>query len=204
MILVNDFLIFFFIWCNGYILIRPEKEDPKFNPNPHTFANNKIITFGGGGVRKLQIVPTRDICVFSSAILYLPVFVLIFFFSFIFFVLQVFTWVGLWKSHPTLCIPQILMSHIRSPSALTGNQSLSCIGYRKSKKSENSNGTLLVMCELGCPFLQIFRKSVQKLKRKKKLVRKIKTIQKGTCDKKKWSLLKYWWRRLKHLMERKI
>lgn len=122
--------------------------------------------------------------VFSSAILYLPLFVLIcFFFSIIFFVLQVFTWVGLWKSHPTLCIPQILMSHIRSPSALTGNQGVSCIGHRKSeswrffvKKKigsnsfyENSNGTLLVMCELGYPFLHIFRKSVQKLKRKKKI-----------------------------------
>lgn len=76
------------------------------------------------------------------------------------------------------------MSHIRSPSALTGNHRLSCIGYRKSKKSENSNGTLLVMCELGYPFLHIFRKSVQNLKGKKKLVRKIKTIEKGTCDKK--------------------
>lgn len=203
MILVNDFLIFFFIWCNGYILIRPEKEDPKFNPNPHTFANNKIITFGGGCKKITNCSNKGYMCIFVGN----SVFTCIcfnFFFSFIFFVLQVFTWVGLWKSHPTLCIPQILMSHIRSPSALTGNHSLSCIGYRKSKKSENSNGTLLVMCELGCPFLQIFRKSVQKLKRKKKLVRKIKTIQKGTCDKKKWSLLKYWWRRLKHLMERKI
>lgn len=156
---------------------------------------------GGGGVRKLQIVPTRDICEFcifvGNSVFTFICFNLLFF-SIIFFVLQVFTWVGLWKSHPTLCIPQILMSHIRSPSALTGNQGVSCIGYRKSKSwrffvkkkigsnsfYENSNGTLLVMCELGYPFLHIFRKSVQKLKREKKLVRKIKTIRKGTCDKK--------------------
>lgn len=121
--------------------------------------------------------------VFSSAILYLPLFVLIcFFFSIIFLVLQVFTWVGLWKSHPTLCIPQILMSHIRSPSALTGNQGGILYRVQKEQKLEilckkkkigsnsfyeNSNGTLLVMCELGYPFLHIFRKSVQKLKRKK-------------------------------------
>lgn len=75
-----------------------------------------------------------NILYFLSTILYLPVhvFVLILF-SFIFFLLQVFTWVGLWKSHPILCIPLILMSHIRSPSALTGNQGVSCIADRKSK-----------------------------------------------------------------------
>lgn len=140
----------------------------------------------GGGVRKLQIVPTRDICefcIFLGNSVFTFICFNLFFFSIIFFVLQVFTWVGLWKSHPTLCIPQILMSHIRSPSALTGNHRLSCIGYRKSKSwrffvkkkigsnsfYENSNGTLLVMCELGYPFLHIFRKSVQKLKREKKI-----------------------------------
>lgn len=44
-------------------------------------------------------------------------------------------------------------------------------------------GTLFVMCELGYSFLHIFRISFQKLKGKKKiLVRKIKTIEKGICD----------------------
>lgn len=74
---------FFYLmqWLNSDKARKGRPKIQPLNPNPPTFANNKIITlWGGGGVRKLQIVPTRDICVFSSAILYLPVFVLIFFF----------------------------------------------------------------------------------------------------------------------------
>lgn len=174
-------------WLNSDKARKGRPKIQPLNPNPPTFANNKIITLWGGGCKKITNCSNKGymwILYFRPQFfIYLHLFWFIFF-SFIFFVLQVFTWVGLWKSHPTLCIPQILMSHIRSPSALTGNHRLSCIGYRKSKSwrfvvkkkkkigsnsfYENSNDTLLVMCELGYPFLHIFRKSVQKLKGKKK------------------------------------
>lgn len=64
MILVNDFLIFFYLmqWLNSDKARKGRPKIQPLNPNPHTFANNKIIT--GGGLEKLQIVPTRDICEF--------------------------------------------------------------------------------------------------------------------------------------------
>lgn len=133
---------FFYLmqWLNSDKARNGRPKIQPLNPNPHTFANNiKIITWGGGGVRKLQIVPTRDICefcIFVGNSVFTFICYNLFFFSIIFFVLQVFTWVGLWKSHPTLCIPQILMSHIRSPSALTGNQGGILYRVQKEQKLE--------------------------------------------------------------------
>lgn len=138
--------------------------------------------------------------VFSSAILYLPSFVLIYFFFIYILCVAGFHLSGTVKepSNPLYSTDPDVPYQVSISFDRYLNQGVSCIGYRKSKSwrffvkkkigsnsfYENSNGTLLVMCELGYPFLHIFRKSVQKLKRKKKLVRKIKTIRKGTCDKK--------------------